>query len=62
MLSLCEPVGTWQLRLDSEAVEFGGLGQDVMPQELVVRYQGSSVMIPAYTAAAYVSLEHRKSI
>jgi len=55
MLTLCEPVGTWQLRLDSGAAEFGGLEQDVMPQELVVPSQGTSVMIPAYTAAGYVS-------
>lgn len=55
MLTLCAPVGTWQLRLDSGAAEFGGQGQDVMPQELVVRAQGSSVTIPAYTAALFVS-------
>jgi len=55
MLTFCAPVGTWQLRLNSGAAEFGGQGQDVMPKELVVRSQGSSVAIPAFTAALFVS-------
>ncbi len=55
MLTLCAPVGTWRLRLDSEAGEFGGTGKEAMPQELIINARGISVTIPAYTAALFVS-------
>lgn len=54
-LTLCAPVGTWRLRLDSEAGEFGGAGKEALPQELIINAQGISVTIPAYTAALFVS-------
>ncbi len=53
-LMLSGPVGTWQLRLDSGSVEFGGTGAAPMPQEVAINAQGSSVAIPAYAGAVYV--------
>ena len=60
MLTLSEPVGTWQLRLDSGTAEFGGSEGEAMPHELVIDAQGASVTIPASTAAVYVLVEHRE--
>ena len=54
-LTLCEPVGKWRLRLDFRAAEFGGTGEEGMPQELVIDAQKISVTILAYTTAAFVS-------
>jgi maltooligosyltrehalose trehalohydrolase len=53
-LTLCEPVGTWQPRLNSGSAEFGGPGEVVLPQPLIVRSEGTSVTIPPYSAAVFV--------
>ncbi|MDZ4734399.1 MAG: DUF3459 domain-containing protein, partial [Nitrospirota bacterium] len=52
---LPELPGAWELRVDSMAKEFGGTGQDSMPTHLVVSRQGTSVVVPAYTAAVFIS-------
>jgi len=54
-VTLREPQGTWRLRADSMAIEFGGTGQDAMLRQLVVSSQGASVTIPAYTATLFIS-------
>ncbi len=59
-LTLCEPVGTWQFRLDSGTSEFGGSEKSALPHELVIDAQGAKVTIAAYTAAVYVLVEHRE--
>jgi hypothetical protein len=56
-LTLCEPVGTWQLRLDSGTAEFGGSEKEARPQDLVINAQGTALTIPAYSAAVYVLVE-----
>lgn len=52
---LPELPGAWQLRVDSMAKEFGGTGQDSMPTHLVASRQGTSVAVPAYPAAVFIS-------
>jgi maltooligosyltrehalose trehalohydrolase len=54
-VTLREPPGTWQLRVDSMEKQFGGTGQDSMPAHLVVSSQGISVSVPAYCAAVFMS-------
>ncbi|MDP2381455.1 MAG: malto-oligosyltrehalose trehalohydrolase [Nitrospirota bacterium] len=54
-VTLREPIGTWQLSLDSMAMEYGGAGEDAMPAHLVVLSQGGSLVVPAYTAAVFTS-------
>lgn len=49
-LTLREPVGTWNLRLDSASQEFGGTRQDSLPKQLVFNPDGVSMDVPAYTA------------
>ncbi|MGH7184077.1 MAG: malto-oligosyltrehalose trehalohydrolase [Nitrospiraceae bacterium] len=56
-LSLREPAGTWQRRLDSDAVEFGGSGRESMPQQLIIQAQGTSFVIPAFGSAVLVSAD-----
>ena len=56
---LTTPVGIWQQRLYSGAEEFGGSGADVLPRQLVIGAQGTSVMFPGSVAAVYVQSEHR---
>ena len=55
MVTLRDPPGMWQLSVGSMAKEFGGTGQDSMPTHLVVSPQGTSVAIPAYTAAVFIA-------
>ncbi|RPH81789.1 MAG: malto-oligosyltrehalose trehalohydrolase [Nitrospiraceae bacterium] len=59
-LTLCEPVGTWQLQLDSGTAEFGGSEQEALPHELVIDTQGTALTIPAYTAAVYGMAGYRE--
>ena len=54
-IALREPTGSWQRRLDSMTKEFGGTGQDAMPTHLVVSSQGTSMAIPAHTAAVFMT-------
>jgi len=54
-MTLCEPAGAWQFSVDSLAKEFGGSGQDSMPLHLAVSAEGTSLSIPAYTAAVFIS-------
>ncbi len=49
-LTLCEPVGTWQLRLDSASGEFGGSGPPSVDPHLVIRPEGTTVSLPSYAA------------
>ncbi len=53
-IALREPTGSWQRRLDSMTKEFGGTGQ-AMPTHLVVSSQGTSMAIPAHTAAVFMT-------
>jgi len=48
-----EPVGRWTLRVDSASGEFGGHGQDSLPETLVISSNGASVTIPGQTAMLY---------
>lgn len=50
-----EPVGTWDLRLDSGSREFSGTGQDSLPKQLVLTPEGVSVTVPAHTAALFLA-------
>lgn len=54
-ISLREPEGGWRLRMDSGTEEFGGTGQDSFPTSLALSSQGTQVVIPAYTAALFIS-------
>lgn len=54
-VTLCEPVGTWNLHLDSAGREFGGAGQGSLPKRLVLNPNGVSVTVPAYTAALFLT-------
>lgn len=54
-MALREPIGAWQLQIASQAKEFGGSGRDSMPSHLAVSAQGTSLAIPAYTAALFIS-------
>ncbi|MFQ5992260.1 MAG: DUF3459 domain-containing protein, partial [Nitrospiraceae bacterium] len=54
-ITLREPKGSWKLRLSSAAKEFGGEGQDSLPEKLVIKKGGLSVTIPAYTAALFLA-------
>jgi len=51
--NLREPAGTWQRSVDSTAKEFGGTGENSMPIHLALSAQGTSLAIPAYTAAIF---------
>jgi maltooligosyltrehalose trehalohydrolase len=55
MVTLRDPPGTWQLSVGSTAKEFGGTGQDSIPTHLIVSPQGTSLAIPAYTAAVFIT-------
>ena len=54
-ITLREPRGSWKLRLSGAAKEFGGEGQDSLPDKLVIKKGGLSVTIPAYTAALFLA-------
>jgi hypothetical protein len=49
------PVGSWQRRLHSDAVEFGGHGEETLPPHLTLKREGTSLVIPAYAVAVYVA-------
>lgn len=51
---LMEPSGTWLRQLDSADKEFGGSGQGVMPAQLAISREGTSLSIPAYGAAVFM--------
>jgi maltooligosyltrehalose trehalohydrolase len=55
MVTLSEPAGTWDLRLDSASREFGGAGQNSLPKQLILTPNGASVTVPAYTAALFLA-------
>ncbi len=52
---LREPHGTWQRRVDSSAEEFGGVGK-TMTAKLEVASAGTTLIVPAHTAAVFTSL------
>jgi len=54
-VTLHEPAGAWQCRLDSTSKEFGGTGENSTPTRLVLSTQGTSLAIPAYTAAVFIA-------
>lgn len=54
-VTLTEPQGTWLRRLDSMGKAFGGSAQGSMPTHLSVSHQGTSVSIPTYGAAVFLS-------
>ncbi len=54
-LTLREPVGTWRLRLDAGAPEFGGAGDAVVPATLSLAGTDTSLPLPAYAAAVYLA-------
>ena len=59
---LCEPVGTWELLLDSSAEEFGGTGQNGPPEKLMIGLGGLPVDLPAYATAVYASVERNNEV
>jgi maltooligosyltrehalose trehalohydrolase len=52
---LTAPVGVWRRQLDSRTPEFGGTGEDTMPEEFAIESKGVSLTIPAYATAVYSS-------
>ncbi|MDF0676041.1 MAG: malto-oligosyltrehalose trehalohydrolase [Nitrospira sp.] len=51
---LREPEGRWLLRLDSTAHEFGGDGQERLPQEIVIVPVGVTLPLQAYAVAVFL--------
>jgi maltooligosyltrehalose trehalohydrolase len=54
-IRLIEPPGTWRRALDSMDKDFDGSGQGSVPMEFSVSPQGTSVSIPTYGAAVFLS-------
>lgn len=54
-LTLKKPLGNWKILVDSSTKEFGGLGQDHMPQQLIISSHGIVLTIPARTATVFIS-------
>lgn len=50
-----EPAGGWALRVDSASEEFGGLGQDSLPDTLVITPAGTCVTVPGQAALLYLA-------
>ncbi len=57
--SLRPPQGAWRLALCSDAVDFGGSGEDRWPKELAPEHGAAAVRLPAYTAAIYLKSDAR---
>ncbi|MBS0183185.1 MAG: malto-oligosyltrehalose trehalohydrolase [Nitrospira sp.] len=51
---LREPEGRWLLRLESTAQEFGGDGQQRLPQEMVIAPAGVTLSLQAYAVAVFL--------
>ena len=52
--TLQEPIGTWELMVDSPAVEFGGSGLNRFPARLVIGLKEQTISVPAYGVAVYL--------
>lgn len=51
---LRESEGRWRLRLESTAQEFGGDGQERLPQEMVIAPAGVTLSLQAYAVAVFL--------
>ncbi len=54
-VTLHQPVGTWDLCVDSASREFGGTGQDSLAKQLIINPAGVSVTVRAYPAALFLA-------
>jgi maltooligosyltrehalose trehalohydrolase len=54
-VTLHEPQGQWDLRLESSGENFGGTGKNAPPTQLTIGQGGVTVKIPAYAAFLYLS-------
>jgi len=55
-ISVClqKPIGTWELMVDSQDVEFGGSGLNGFPATLVIGLKEQTISVPAYGVAVYL--------
>ncbi|HSS30490.1 MAG TPA: malto-oligosyltrehalose trehalohydrolase [Nitrospiraceae bacterium] len=55
-ISAClqKPIGTWELMMDSQDVEFGGSGLNGFPATLVIGLKVQTISVPAYGVAVYL--------
>jgi maltooligosyltrehalose trehalohydrolase len=53
---LREPVGRWNLRLDSSAGEYGGNGQEFISRDLAITSDGIIMPVPAYAVALFLQV------
>jgi maltooligosyltrehalose trehalohydrolase len=53
-ITLRKPIGTWELKVDSFDVEFGGSGLQHFPATVVIGGKEQSIPIPAYGVAVYL--------
>lgn len=55
-LALRQPDGKWRLELDAASPDFGGNRESLLPQQLHIGPQGTSVLLPPYAAGLFVLL------